>query len=95
MKAAVWEGSTPTLTVEEIPRPTPRRGEILLKVEDWPTVERVLQHVDAIEAAGIDPSAVAPDHWRHVHHRLSAGQTPSAYTATRHEAWLRRRSVMP
>ncbi len=32
MKAAVWEGSTPTLTVEEIPRPTPRRGEILLKV---------------------------------------------------------------
>lgn len=70
-------------------------GEILLKVEDWPTVERVLQHVDAIEAASIDPSAVAPDHWRHVHHRLSAGQAPSAYTASRHDAWLRRRSVMP
>ncbi len=32
MKAAVWEGSTPRLAVEEIPRPTPRRGEILLKV---------------------------------------------------------------
>lgn len=70
-------------------------GEILLKIEDWPKVERVLQHIDAIEAAAIDPAAVAPDHWRHVHHRLSAGQPPSAYTRSRHEAWLKRRSVMP
>ncbi|KFC62053.1 hypothetical protein FF80_03757 [Devosia sp. LC5] len=69
-------------------------GEILLKVEDWPKVERVLLHIDAIEATGIDPCAVAPDHWRHVHHRMSAGQQPGAYTASRHDAWLKRRSVV-
>jgi hypothetical protein len=65
-------------------------GEILLKAETWPTVERVLQQVDAIEGLGIDPSNVDPDHWRHVHHRLRAGEQPSAYTSSRHEAWLMR-----
>jgi len=66
-------------------------GEILLKAENWPTVERVLQHIDAIEAYGIDPAEVDPAHWRHVHHRMRAGETPSAYTSPRHEAWLKRR----
>jgi len=70
-------------------------GDILLKLEGWPKVERVLQHIDAIEAIGIDSCDVAPDHWRHVHNRLSTGQEPSAYTASRHEAWLKRRSVAP
>lgn len=69
-------------------------GEILLKIEDWPKVERVLQHIDAVEAAGIDPCDVAPDHWRHVHHRMRAGQQPGPYTAPRHDAWLKRRNVM-
>ena len=32
MKAAVWAGDGPDLTIEDIPRPEPRRGEILLKV---------------------------------------------------------------
>jgi succinate semialdehyde reductase (NADPH) len=32
VKAAVWDGSGPTLTIEDIPRPRARRGEILLKV---------------------------------------------------------------
>jgi hypothetical protein len=66
-------------------------GEILLKAESWPTVERVLQHVDAIETLGIDPADVDPAHWRHIHHRMRAGETPSAYTFPRHEAWLKRR----
>ena len=30
-------------------------GDILLKMESWPKVERVLQVIDAIEAVGIDP----------------------------------------
>ena len=63
-------------------------GEILLKAETWPTVERVLQHIDVIEALGINPADVDPAHWRHVHHRIRAGETPSAYTPPRHEAWL-------
>jgi hypothetical protein len=70
-------------------------GEILLKAENWPKVERVLQHVDAIEALGVDPADADPAHWRHVHHRLRAGETPSAYTPPRHEAWLKRRRTGP
>ena len=29
----------------------------------------------------------APDYWRHVHNRLSAGETARAYTRDRHAAW--------
>jgi len=65
-------------------------GEILLKVEGWPKVEKVLRHIDAVEAAGVDPCDAAPDHWRHVAHRMSAGQEPRPYTRERHQAWLKR-----
>lgn len=70
-------------------------GDILLKIEGWPKVEQVLRHIDAIEAEGIDPCAVAPDHWRHVANRLRAGEAPSRYTLARHHAWLRRREIAP
>ncbi|TIM31618.1 MAG: DUF2840 domain-containing protein [Mesorhizobium sp.] len=66
-------------------------GDILLKVDRWPKVERVLQAIDAIEALGIDPVDVAPDHWRHVHNRLTAGHEPRSYTREQHHAWLLRR----
>ena len=68
-------------------------GEILLKIEGWPKVEDVLRHVDAIEAIGIDPAEVAPDHWRHVHNRLTVGDTPRAYTMQRHRAFLLARRI--
>ena len=68
-------------------------GDILLKIEGWPKVEQVLRHIDAVETAGIDACDVCPDHWRHVHHRLTAGQEPRAYTLERHQAWLKRRRV--
>ncbi len=68
-------------------------GDILLKLEGWPKVERVLQLIDAIEVLGIDPAAVSPDHWRHVHNRLAAGQEPRAYTPDQHHAYLLRRRV--
>lgn len=68
-------------------------GEILLKIEGWPKVEDVLRHIDAIEAARIDPCDVAPDHWRHVAHRMSTGQAPRSYSMERHRAWLRRREI--
>ncbi len=66
-------------------------GDILLKIEGWPKVEQVLRHIDAVEGAGLDASEVAPDYWRHLHNRLSAGQEPRAYTLERHQAWLKRR----
>ncbi len=70
-------------------------GDILLKMEGWPKVERVLQVIDAIEAIGIDPTEVSPHHWRHVHNRLAAGQEPRSYTVEQHRAILLRRSVEP
>jgi len=69
-------------------------GEILLSIKSWPKVERVLQAIDAVEALGIGPADAAPDHWRHVHNRLIAGERPRPYTLTRHCAWLKRRRIM-
>ncbi len=66
-------------------------GEILLRIAGWPKVERVLQIIDAIEAQAIDPADVSPDHWRHVHNRLTAGDEPRVYSTSRHKAFLMRR----
>ena len=70
-------------------------GDILLRMDGWPKVERVLQLIDAVEALGVDPADAAPDYWQHVHNRLSVNETPRAYTRTRHKAWLKRREVSP
>ncbi|NGQ93021.1 DUF2840 domain-containing protein [Rhodobacter sp. HX-7-19] len=70
-------------------------AEILLQLDGWLRVKRTLEIIDAIEALGIDPTAVAPDHWRHVHNRLAAGQAPSVYSSARHVAWLARRRICP
>ena len=70
-------------------------GEILLRVDGWPKVERALRAVDAIEALRIDPADVAPEYWRHLHNRLAAGHEPRAYTREQHSVWLKRRSVTP
>jgi hypothetical protein len=55
----------------------------------------VLQAIDIIERLGIDPEAVSPDHWRHVHNRLTAGHEPRAYTLDHHHAFLLRRRAEP
>jgi hypothetical protein len=68
-------------------------GESLLHLSSWPKVEKVLQAIDAVAALGIDPADAAPDHWRHVHNRLSAGEQPRPYSHNRHQAWLNRRKL--
>ena len=68
-------------------------GELLLSIQGWPKVRWALELIDAIEAAGLDPCEVAPDHWRHAHNRLSAGQPVRAYTIERHQAWLKRKAL--
>jgi len=68
-------------------------GEILLHIEGWPKVNEVLSAIDSAEAAGVDPCEAAPDHWRHVHNRIAAGQSPRPYTMERHHAWLKRREI--
>ena len=68
-------------------------GEPLLRLSGWPTVERVLEAVDQVEALDLPPEDVCPDHWRHVHNRLSAGEAPRAYDLARHRAWLLRQRI--
>jgi Protein of unknown function (DUF2840) len=68
-------------------------GEILLRITGWAKVERVLRAIDAVEALGIDAADAAPEHWRHVHNRLTAGDEPRPYTARQHRAWLLRRRI--
>ena len=70
-------------------------GELLLRVDGWPTVQKVLLAIHAVEAAGVNPCDAAPDHWCHVHNRLAAGMDPRPYSADRHQAWLQRRELQP
>jgi hypothetical protein len=70
-------------------------GDILLRIDGWPKVQRALAAIDAVEALGLDPAEASPDHWRHVHNRLSAGLEPNAYTPERHAAWIGRRRIDP
>ncbi|HEX4077411.1 MAG TPA: DUF2840 domain-containing protein [Rhizomicrobium sp.] len=70
-------------------------GEILLRIGSWPKVERVLQAIDAVEALGIDPADVAPEHWRHIHNRLLTNEPARPYSREQHRAWLLRRRLAP
>ena len=75
-----------------VPSVTPT-VEVLLDLKTWTKVEAVLVAIDAIEAAGLHPADVAPDHWRHVGHRVAVAQSPSPYTRARHQAWLMRQRL--
>jgi hypothetical protein len=68
-------------------------GDILLRLDGWPKVERVLKVIDGIEALDIDPAEIAPEHWRHINNRLTAGHEPRAYSRAQHSAWLLRRET--
>ena len=69
-------------------------GEVLLNVAGWPRVQRVLEAIDQVEALGFDASAVSPDHWRAVHHRLVASLPWRPYSVERHAAWRARRDIL-
>lgn len=67
-------------------------AESLLRVSGWSKVRLALAAVDVVEALGLDPVDVAPDHWRHVHNRLMGRGNARPYTLPRHRAWrLRQR----
>ena len=68
-------------------------ADILLRVSDWPKVAQVLAAIDQVEALGLQPEDACPDHWRHAHNRITAGQPPRLYTRERHTAWLLRRRI--
>jgi len=75
-----------------IPFVTPG-GTSLLRLSGWPKVEAVLLTIDQVEAERIAPEDVCPDHWRHIHNRLSCNLEPRPYTGFRHDAWLKRRAL--
>ena len=68
-------------------------GEILLRISGWPKVERVLTAIDAIESLGVDAADVAPEHWRHLGHRIGVNEPFRVYSHEEHRAWLLRREV--
>jgi len=68
-------------------------GELLLKIMGWPKVQSVLEAIDAIETRAIDPADAAPDYWRHLSGRLTAGEPPIPYRRDQHHAWLLRQIV--
>lgn len=68
-------------------------GDILLRISGWPKVQRVLAAIDAIEALDIDPADVAPEHWRHLNHRIGVNEPFRTYSHEQHHAWLLRREV--
>ena len=70
-------------------------GDILLRLDSWAKVQRALTAIDAVEALGLDPADAAPDHWRHVHNRLTAGHELRAYSPEQHAAWIKRRRIAP
>ena len=65
-------------------------ARILLRADGEQQVKAVLAVIDAIEALGIEPAAVAATYWRTVGNRLAARQPLPDYTAERHAAHLAR-----
>lgn len=88
----ILRACAPGEALTTVPGVTPG-GEVLLRLSGWPKVERVLQAVDQVEALGIAAADACSDHWRHIHNRISAGETPRAYDLERHRAWLLRQRI--
>lgn len=65
-------------------------ARILLRADGEPQVKAVLEAIDAIEAAAIEPCDAAVAYWRTVGNRLAARQPLPGYTAERHAAHLAR-----
>lgn len=68
-------------------------ARILLRANGEPQVKAVLEVIDDIEVAGIDPCDAAPTYWRTVGNRLAARQPLPAYTVERHAAHLAREAL--
>ncbi len=68
-------------------------GDILLELDAIEPIRAVCREIDMIEASGIDPCDVQPDHWRHIGDNLAAALPFRSYGAERHAAWLRRREI--
>lgn len=68
-------------------------ARILLRADGEQQVKAVLEVIDALEAQGIDPAAVAVAYWRTLGNRLHARQPLPHYNAERHAAHLAREGL--
>lgn len=68
-------------------------ARILLRADGEQQVKAVLAVIDAVEALGIDPAAVAVTYWRMVGNRLAARQPLPDYSTERHAAHMARGAV--
>ncbi|WP_312255894.1 DUF2840 domain-containing protein [Stutzerimonas nitrititolerans] len=68
-------------------------ARLLMHAKGESSVRAVLPLVDAIEAQGIDPTAVSPAYWRMLNNRLAANLPMPVYTAGRYATWLARRRL--
>ena len=76
-----------------VPFVTTRRGDPSAHFRAGPGSQQVLAAIDQVEALDVRAEDACPDHWRHVHNRITAGEAPRAYTRERHAAWLLRRRI--
>lgn len=88
----ILQAVAPGEACSTVPGVTPG-GRSLLRLAGWPKVRKALAAIDAIEALGVDPTAAAPDHWRHLHTRLAGRTPPRAYSPARHRAWRLRSAL--
>src|SRR3546814_12793485 len=61
-------------------------GELLLSIQGWPKVRKVLETIDSIEAEGLDACDLAPAHWWQASNRLRDGEAARVETAARQQA---------
>ncbi len=83
----VVQSAEPSLLLSRIEGVTPG-GEVLLLATGNAKVKRALLQIDALEAAGFEPADVSPAYYRHVHNRITAGQSIRPYPTAQHDAHL-------
>ncbi|MCW4460803.1 DUF2840 domain-containing protein [Sphingomonas sp. BT-65] len=70
-------------------------AELLIDAAGKGPAKRALAFVDAIEAAGGDPAALDPDHWRAAGTRLAVRDDPRPFDRLAQGAAAARRSLAP
>lgn len=65
----------------------------LLRLTGWSRVRHALAVIEAVAQTGQCLETVPPDHWRHVHSRMTAGAWPEPYGPARHRALKLRQAL--
>lgn len=69
-------------------------AELLLGVRGKAAVARAFAAIDTVEAAGIAPEQVDPDHWRCTANRIATRSELRPFDGAAHEAALARRTLL-